>query len=570
MAGVRLPNPSDAAPKAKAEAKKQAGSRAASGQSWQALLAASPRAFFPPMKLLRSPSSLLWLVPLVVTAVLAPSLRAAAAPPPNIVVMLVDDMGVMDTSVPFLTDDAGRPKRYPLNDYYRTPNMERLAARGVRFNNFSAMSVCSPTRISIMTGQNAARHRTTNWINPDVDNAGPLGPPQWNWQGLKRGDVTLARLLQSAGYRTIHVGKGHFGPRALEGSDPRTLGFDINVGGASIGAPGSYYGKQNFDAPAAAKKKNAGNDRAVPTLAKYHGQEIFLTEALTIEANAHVADAVKANKPFFLYFPQYAVHAPFNPDPRFAANYAASGKPANAQAFATLIEGMDKSLGDVLDHLEKLGVAENTLFIFLGDNGSDAPLGHEHEVACAAPLRGKKGSHYEGGTRVPFIAAWAKPAAANAHQRRLPIAAGAIQAQHAVVYDLFPTLLAAAGVAAPTGHTVDGRRLDSLFTGKRDAAREEVFLMHYPHAPHRTDYFTTYRSGDWKVIYHYFPSPVSGGSHYQLFNLKTDPFEQKDLAAAEPAQLRRLMQGMIAALEAQSAVYPVDKETKAPLKPKRP
>ena len=90
--------------------------------------------------------------------------RAAETAPPNLVVFLVDDMGVMDTSLPFLTNDAGEPVRYPLNDYYRTPNMERLAARGVRFSNFYAMSVCSPTRISIMTGQNAARHRATNWM----------------------------------------------------------------------------------------------------------------------------------------------------------------------------------------------------------------------------------------------------------------------------------------------------------------------------------------------------------------------------------------------------------------------
>ncbi len=99
----------------------------------------------------------------------------SAAERPNIVIFLVDDMGVMDSSVPFLTDSEGQPKRYPLNDYYRTPNIERLAARGIRFNNFCAMSVCSPTRVSIMTGQNAARHRTTNWINPDKDNAGPQG-----------------------------------------------------------------------------------------------------------------------------------------------------------------------------------------------------------------------------------------------------------------------------------------------------------------------------------------------------------------------------------------------------------
>jgi arylsulfatase A-like enzyme len=97
---------------------------------------------------------------------------ARAVDRPNIMVFLVDDMGVMDTSVPFLTDEAGQPKRYPLNDYYRTPSMERLARHGIRFNQFYAMSVCSPTRISIMTGQNAARHRATNWINPRQNNAG--------------------------------------------------------------------------------------------------------------------------------------------------------------------------------------------------------------------------------------------------------------------------------------------------------------------------------------------------------------------------------------------------------------
>ncbi len=500
---------------------------------------------------------------------LVSSTFAAAPAKPNIIIMLVDDMGVMDTSLPFLTDEAGKPKRYPLNDYYRTPNMERLAARGIRFNNFCAMSVCSPTRISIMTGQNAARHRTTNWISPDSNNGGPNGPPQWNWRGLKTGDVTLPRLLQADGYRTIHVGKGHFGPRDSEGADPRNVGFDINVAGGSIGAPASYQGLQNFGNNVDAKtRKKPGN--AVPGMEKYHGQDIFLTEALTLEAKTHVADAVKAQKPFFLYFAQYAVHAPFNSDARFAEHYKNSGKPANAQAFATLIEGMDKSLGDLLDHLDQLGIAENTLFVFLGDNGSDAPLGHEHAVACAAPLRGKKGSHYEGGMRVPFIAAWVKPNANNALQQRLPIAVGAVQSQLAAVYDLFPTLLALTGKAAPAGHSVDGGRLDTLLTGRRDPSREEKFLMHYPHSPHRTDYFTTYRNGDWKVIYHYFPTAVSEGSHYQLFNLSKDPFEQSNLAATESSELQRMMQGLITGLEKEGAVYPVEKGSIKPVKPVLP
>ena len=480
-----------------------------------------------------------------------------AAKSPNIVVMLVDDMGIMDTSLPFLTDSTGQPKRYPLNDYYRTSNMERLAQRGIRFNNFNAMSVCSPTRISIMTGQNAARHRTTNWINPDNDNAGPKGAPDWNWRGLKSEDVTLPRLLQANGYRTIHVGKGHFAPRQFPGSNPQTIGFDINVGGASIGAPASYFGMQNYGNMGGTIKQQSR--AAVPGLDNYHGTDTFLTDALTLEANKHVANAVREDKPFFLYFAQYAVHAPFNSDPRFAPHYKESGKPAGAQAFATLIEGMDKSLGDVLDHLDHLGVADNTLVIFLGDNGSDAPLGHQHEVACAAPLRGRKGSHYEGGVRVPFIAAWAKPNANSTVQARLPIKGGAVQTQLASVPDLFPTLLSVSDTPAPAKHPIDGIKLNQLLTGQSDANRPQKFLMHYPHAPHRSNYWTSLRSGDWKVIYHYFPGDDSEKSHYQLFRLSDDPFEQKDLASSEPAKLRQLMRELVKELEDHQAVYPVNK-----------
>ena len=498
-------------------------------------------------------------------ASLATACAAETSPAsPNIVVFLVDDMGVMDTSVPFLTDESGKPKRYPLNDFYRTPNMERLAERGIRFNNFYAMSVCSPTRVSILSGQNAARHHTTNWINPVRDNRGPFGPPDWNWKGLKKDDVTLPRLLQGAGYRTIHVGKAHFGPAEFAGAEPKNLGFDINVGGCSIGAPGSYYGEKNYSR---GPKKTI---HAVPHLEKYHGTETFLTEALTIEAKSHLTEAVKANKPFFLYLAHYAVHAPFHSDPRFAANYVDSGKPAPAQAFATLIEGMDKSLGDVLDHLDALGVSENTLVLFLGDNGSDAPLGHQHEVACAAPLRGKKGAHYEGGMRVPFIAAWAK-SGDNPCQKRLAIPAGALQSQQAAVHDLFPTILGLTGVQTPASQIVDGLRLDTLLAGKPDETRKETFLMHYPHSPHRSEYFTVYRQGDWKVIYHYFPSEASENSHYQLYNLANDPFESNNLATADPDRLRLMMQGLIASMKQHKALYPVDQEEGGkPLEPKLP
>jgi len=488
----------------------------------------------------------------------------AKADHPNIVVFLVDDMGLMDTSVPFLTGEDGNPKRYPLNDYYRTPGMQRLAEQGIRFNQFYAMSVCSPTRISIMTGQNAARHRATNWINPGKNNAGTHGPPDWNWTGLKKGDVTLPGVLRKQGYRTIHVGKGHFGPQSYAGAEPLNLGFEVNVAGTSFGQPGSYYGKKGYG-----HKKH----HAVPHLEAYHGTETFLTEALTLEAKERVAKSVRDDKPFYLYFSHYAVHAPFDSDPRFAKNYQDSGKPAGAQAFATLIEGMDKSLGDMLDHLEALGVAENTLVFFLGDNGTDAPLGHQHEVACAAPLRGKKGAHYEGGMRVPFIAAWAKPNPASSVQQQLPIPAVTLQSQVASVVDLFPTIAKISDATVPQEHEVDGKPLQTLLTGEPDRTRSEQFLMHYPHGQHRSNYFTTWRDGDWKVIYHTLPKlPTTGGhlqfegGNYELFNLAEDPFESTNLADASPEVLKRMMKGLIGALEDHDALYPVDGNGK-PLRP---
>ena len=347
-------------------------------------------------------------------------------------------------------------------------------------------------------------------------------------------------------------------PKAREVVEPLNLGFDVNVGGASFGAPGSYYGEQKYGLGT----RRAHN--AVPHLEKYHGTKTFLSEALTIEAKKHVAATVKSGKPFFLYFAHYAVHAPFESDPRFAAHYENSDKPKNAKAFATLIEGMDKSLNDMLDQLDELGVAEDTLVIFLGDNGSDAPLGHQHDVACAAPLRGKKGAHYEGGMRVPFIAAWAKSNATNPNQKKLRIPAGKIQAQVANVTDLFPTILNVTATESPDGHNVDGKLLNTLLTGKRDCKRKEQFLMHYPHGPHRSNYFTTWRDGDWKVIYHNFPDrpPLGGkvqsaGARYELFNLKSDPFESTNVADKNPKQLKKMMRGLVAQMKAHNALNPI-------------
>lgn len=474
---------------------------------------------------------------------------ALAQERPNIVVFLVDDMGLMDTSLPFDVNAAGEPVRRPLNDWYHTPNMERLAQQGIRFTTFYCQSVSSPSRTSLMTGQNAARHRTTNWINSESNNRTPYGPYDWNWQGLKRADQIYPAVLQEAGFRTIHIGKAHFGCNDSEGSNPLNLGFDVNIGGSSIGEPGSYHGENGYG------RIRGTRSRAVPDLEAYHGTDTFLTDALTLEAEKEVRKAVEAGVPFYLNLAHYAVHSPFETDERFASRYRGRGQHQQAEAFATLIEGMDKSLGDVMDFLQRLGVAENTLIFFLGDNGGDAPLGDAADYGSSAPFKGKKGSEYEGGVRVPFIAGWAKPDPTNRFQRAFPIAEGAVQTQMATVMDLYPTILSAAGVKLPKGHVLDGDNLKLLLQGKADKRHRDDFLMHFPHE-HRGSYFTTYRKGDWKLIYYYHPE-TGGTPSYKLFNLKSDPYEHQDVATDYPDVARRMCRRMMKRLKAEHALFPV-------------
>ncbi|WP_289055622.1 sulfatase [Carboxylicivirga marina] len=466
--------------------------------------------------------------------------------PPNIIVFLVDDMGLMDTSVPFMCDTEGTPIEYPLNDFYRTPNMEQLASQGIRFTNFYAHSVCSPTRNSIMTGQNSARHGSTNWIRSERNNRTEFGPQNWNWEGVNSESVTLPRQLQQAGYKTIHVGKAHFGPIAHDGEDPLKLGFDVNIAGNSFGQPGSYYGEDGYGHIKGQKA------RAVPGLEKYHRTETFLTEALTLEANAAITQAKEEGKPFFLHMAHYAVHAPFQSDPRFADNYKESGKSERAQAYATLIEGIDKSLGDIMAHVKELGIEKNTLILFLGDNGSDAPLGNE-EYSSSSPLKGKKGNHWEGGMRVPFIAAWVSPDNTSSVQQLMPIETNSIQQQLGSVLDIFPTIcqLTEAGVADE--YVLDGFALQKQLAGESNSERTERFLNHFPHGNHRTNYFTSLVDADWKIIYHY---PIESPERYELFNLADDPFEVHNLAKEKPEQLKLMMELLHDEMLDKNALYP--------------
>ncbi len=476
------------------------------------------------------------------------SVRIGVGPArPNILFFLVDDMGWQDTSLPFHYDANGDPVVSALNQRYRTPHMETLAGRGMMFTSAYACSVCSPTRVSIMTGMNSARHYVTTWTHPDSprdtgSNQVPhLKSPDWRTAGMDETDVTLPSLLQQAGYRTIHAGKAHFGCNGSFAGDPRAIGFDVNIAGHGAGGPGSYYGTQNF----------GSGTWQVPGLEEYHGEDIFLTEALTREMNASIEQSVQDGVPFFAYMAHYAVHVPWASDSRFATNYPSLS--GGALEFATLVEGMDRSLGDILAKLEELGVAEDTFVIFLSDNGGDY---------VNTPLQSKKGTGFEGGGRVPLTASWAKRNPANAFQTALPVPAASRVDDIVAAWDMFPTVLGTAGVTLPSG-TMDGHDLRPYFRDDPGTHRPQEFVMHFPHG-HNNDHFSIMRSGEWKLIYNY------GDESYELYNLVDDIGEATNLESAEPVRLYDMAEALVDRLDGMAAQYPVDVDTGLAVKPVLP
>jgi arylsulfatase A-like enzyme len=486
-----------------------------------------------------------------------PAVAAEESAHPNIVLFLVDDMGWQDTSVPFHTETTDFNRRY------RTPNMERLAAAGMKFIQAYACSVCSPTRISLMTGLNAARHRVTNWtLRKNATNDRKhrtLEFPKWNVNGLSPvagiertiHAKALPAYLREAGYRTIHAGKAHFGAIGTPGADPRAIGFDVNVGGHAAGGPGSFLGTQNFSA--VWRKGDKVWD--VPGLQKYHGQDVFLTEALTREANRAVDQAVADRQPFFLYLAHYAVHVPFAEDRRFYESYREAGLDHTEAMYAAMVEGMDKSLGDVLANVKRHGLERNTVVLFMSDNGGLSAHGrggprHSHNK----PLSSGKGSAHEGGVRVPMIVHW--PGVTKA---------ASICAQPVIIEDFFPTVLELAGItgAKQIGGKMDGRSFTRLLRGGSDQVRESrPLIWHFPNnwGPQGPGIgaSSAIRQGDWKLIHYY------EDRRFELFNLADDLGEQANLAAARPEIRQRLAKNLGGYLQSVGAQFPIDRKTGRP------
>lgn len=444
---------------------------------------------------------------------------------PNIVLFLVDDMGPHDTSVPFNLDTNGVPVAYNFNAFYKTPNMESLAADGMRFTSAYAQSVCSPTRCGIMTGHNSTRHAVTDWVG----GGGSGAPSNWKSGGLNASDPTLPKMLAPEGYRSIHVGKAHFSQSSIDVASD--LGFDVNIGGGHWGhPPKGYIGTAGYG--------------GLPGLESYDGS-LFLTKALTIEANQALENAVTDGDPFFLHMAFYAVHAPFTTNPDATNDYSAATSSTH-EKFATMIEGMDIAVGEIRQKLVDLGVAEDTLIVFVGDNGSDSPATNVDTLPDGIysdfPMRGMKGSKWEGGIRVPMIACWGAVDPNNAFQQAIPIPANSIETDIVTTWDLPVTFVNLAGGAGTAGFGDDGHDLIPYFAGTPGSHRPQEVMIHYPHN-HRSDFFSLIRQGDMKLIYNY-----QDNSH-QLYNIAEDPTESIDLAANLPHTLTRMTRALAQELD---------------------
>lgn len=478
---------------------------------------------------------------------------------PNIIIFMVDDMGWQDTSLPFWKEKT------PYNMVYETPNMERLAKKGMMFTQAYASSISSPSRCSLLTGSNAARHCVTNWTlhkNTPTDGSDDLVvPPDWNVNGICQVPgiphtyqaTSFVQILKDNGYHTIHCGKAHFGAMDTPGENPHHFGFEVNIAGHAAGGPASYLGERNFG------NNTDGTESspfAIPGLKDYWGKDIFVTEALTIEAIKALDKAKNLDQPFFLYMSHYAVHVPYDKDMRFYDKYRnEKGMSENGAAYAALVEGMDKSLGDIMDWLEENALDENTVIMFMSDNGGfaiDRRFSNEELHTQNAPLSSGKGSAREGGIREPMIVSWPGR-----------VEEGSKCDKYVIIEDFFPTVLDMAGIEDyETVQEVDGISMVPLLEGSGDTSKGRALFWNCPNiwgvegpgiGP-----TCTVREGDWKLIYYY------DTGKKELFNIKEDIGEKKNLADSNPDKTKQLSRKLGKYLRSTGAQRPVLKKTGEP------
>ena len=531
------------------------------------------------------------LKPLASLALAAPLVGCATEEErPNIVLFLIDDLGWLDTSVAF------GEEVYPYNLRHDTPNIAALAEQGATMTSAYVCPVSTPTRTSIMSGMNAAHTRITNYtsvdkdFNPDANDTPSemlddvLERTDWNINGVTPSAEPLNKsvhitpypqILKDNGYYTIHVGKGHWAPNGTPAANPYNMGFCVNVAGQVAGKPRSYYGEECYGNTA-----DKWNYFSVQNLTEYYGSNTHLTEALTLEAIKTLDYPIDNGMPFYLNFCHHAVHTPIHRDPRFFQKYVDRGMDEGQARFASMCEGVDKSLGDLVAYLKQRGVFDNTIIVFMSDNGGNSEnlsKGGERHTQNA-PLREGKASCYEAGIRVPMVVYW-----------KGKVAAGTRINTPVVAEDLYPTILEMAGVDDyKTVQGIDGKSIVKLLTAGSSAVRKAMdcgqianqqqanqfeipqsvsgidpqreVLAHYPHQwkPYQLrdiDYMSSLRKGDWKIVYRHREQTL------ELYNIGEDITERNDLSEANPQMLKTMADALTAQLEAYDALMPTFRAT---------
>jgi uncharacterized sulfatase len=405
----------------------------------------------------------------------------AAPEKPNIIIILADDLGWADLP------SYGHP-------FHETPHLDRLVKEGMRFTQFYAGPVCSPTRANLQSGQDQARFGITQHIPGHRRPFAKLSDPEVPKQ-LPLEVKTFAERMGEAGYKTGYFGKWHLGG---EGFGPEKQGWQT-----ALEAKGNVVSAKVSGKP----------------------EPVRMADFLSQKASAFIEEHKK--DPFLLQVSHAAVHIPLSTTPVLQAKYESKAKAADYPcnpAYAGLLEELDQSVGRIMDTVERIGLAEKTLIIFLSDNG-----GLEHEqggkiVTTNRPLRGEKGSLYEGGIRVPAIMRWTG---------RVP--AGSVCEVPAITTDMYPTLLDLAGVTLSDADAagLDGTSLTTLLQDPRAALSRDTLFWHLPHYHHSTP-AGAIRRGDWKLI-EFFES-----NELELYNLKANPSEKLNMATMEKAKVEEL------------------------------
>jgi arylsulfatase A-like enzyme len=441
------------------------------------------------------------------------TLSATAATPqqPNIIFILSDDLGWSDTAL------------YGNTRFYKTPNLERLAKRGMTFSRaYSASPLCSPTRASILTGQSPARIGITapTCHVPEVKLKASVpekaAPHQKASQvasatRLDTAQFTLTEALKEAGYATGHFGKWHLGQ---EPYSPLQQGFDIDLPQHPGPSPAG-----NFVAPWKYKnfKEKTPNE---------HIEDRMGDEAVAwMEKNK--------DRPFFLNYWQFSVHAPFDAKKSLIEKYRALVNPADPQrspTYAAMVESMDDSVGKLLDAVDRLGIADRTAIVFYSDNGGNMYDKIDDTTPTSnVPLRGGKATVYEGGTRVPCVVSWPKVTAGGTRSDTL------IQSS-----DFYPTILQLLGRKPQEGQIFDGINISDALVGK-PLERKTIF-SYFPHSPNVPDTLppaVTATEDQWKLI-RLFHQGENAAHAYRLYDLKNDIGETRDLSAEHPEKVREL------------------------------